>query len=123
MNQALDIITTLNNIVSGATTETPQNVAKMALQAIHGINAMNMVLELQTIYHLSLGISPLGNKQLTVKNLKTGKSFKVQTNGDLPQTHRMDKDNIEFMVALNEVDELIDLYGTSAQREIMKDVI
>lgn len=60
-----------------------------------------------------------GNKILKVesKDFGLGRGFSVQTNGNLPKTHKMDKCNLNINVALCELHCYIKEYGTDKQKE------
>lgn len=56
-----------------------------------------------------------GNKRLSVA-VPGFKAFSVQTNGNLPLTHAMDNDSIDFEIASAELVGYIEYYGTPRQQ-------
>ena len=59
-----------------------------------------------------------GNKTIRVRFHSSGHGFTVQTNGNLPETHRMTPDSFNYNVAAAELKEHISRYGTLRQRDI-----
>ena len=45
--------------------------------------------------------------------------FKVQTNQNLPKVHSMRKDNFDYKIALESLDNYVKLYGTRRQRILL----
>lgn len=64
------------------------------------------------------GMDSNGNKVVKVSG-KGIRGFSVQTNGNLPQTHAMHKDNMNTHVVHDELRAFCSIYGTSRQREIL----
>lgn len=67
---------------------------------------------------LQLGRDVNGNKTIKVRLQSTGNGFSVQTLGNMPQTHRMTKDNFIYKVAIAELEEHVSRYGTLRQRDV-----
>ena len=66
---------------------------------------------------LSLDRDTNGNKTLRLSFPKF-RGFTVQTNGNLPETHRMTPETFDYQVAINEVREHIKRFGTLRQRDL-----
>ena len=67
---------------------------------------------------LKLGRDTNGNK--IVKVTSPGhRGFSIQTNGNLPQTHRMDKDEINTHIVHDELRAFCGIYGTKRQQGIL----
>ena len=68
--------------------------------------------------HFKLGMDVNGNK--VVKVTATGyRGFSIQTNGNLPQTHAMHKDNLNSHIVHDELRAFCGIYGTKRQQEIL----
>ena len=72
----------------------------------------------QNAMGLKLDRDTNGNKTLKVKYHGSGHGFSVQTNGNLPETHRMTPDSFNYTVAAAELKDYISRYGTLRQRDI-----
>jgi hypothetical protein len=59
-----------------------------------------------------------GNKVVKV-SCKGERGFSVQTNGNLPQTHYMRKDNLNSHIVHDELRAFCGIYGTPHQRKIL----
>lgn len=59
-----------------------------------------------------------GNKVVKV-SAKGERGFSVQTNGNLPMTHAMTKDNMNAHIIHDELRAFCTLYGTPRQRELL----
>ena len=59
-----------------------------------------------------------GNKVVKVTK-KGARGFSIQTNGNLPQTHAMTKDNMNTHVIHDELRAFCGIYGTKKQQEIL----
>jgi len=59
-----------------------------------------------------------GNKTVKVSS-KGQRGFSVQTNGNLPQTHFMTKDNMDAHIVHDELRAFCGLYGTEYQVKIL----
>jgi len=59
-----------------------------------------------------------GNKVVKVKS-KGERGFSIQTNGNLPQTHAMHKDNLNSHVVHDELRAFCGIYGTKHQQEVL----
>jgi len=59
-----------------------------------------------------------GNKTVKVTS-KGQRGFSIQTNGNLPQTHAMHKDNLNSHIVHDELRAFCGLYGTKRQVEIL----
>ena len=60
-----------------------------------------------------------GNKTAKVLFLDGTRGFSVQTLGNLPETHRMTKEDCNQFVAGNELHAFIKVYGTKHQKELL----
>lgn len=60
-----------------------------------------------------------GNKILKYIGDRNNRGFSVQTCQNLPETHRMDMDNLHESLAFNELNGYIKIYGTKRQKEIL----
>ena len=64
-----------------------------------------------------------GNKVLSISGSDLGNSslrgFSVQTLGNLPQTHRMSKWDLNSHTAMNELNAFIKVYGTARQKDLL----
>lgn len=68
---------------------------------------------------LSLSRDINGNKTLKL-SCPGIRGFSVQTNGNLPDTHRMTKHDLDRNIAINELNSYIMIYGTDRQKLILK---
>lgn len=59
-----------------------------------------------------------GNKTLVV-SFQGVRGFSVQTNQNLPNTHRMTQDTFDRSAACNELTGYIKVYGTKRQKELL----
>jgi hypothetical protein len=59
-----------------------------------------------------------GNKVVKV-SAKGKRGFSIQTNGNLPQTHAMTKDNMNTHIVHDELRAFCGIYGTKKQQEIL----
>lgn len=59
-----------------------------------------------------------GNKVVKVSR-KGERGFSIQTNGNLPQTHAMRKDNLNSHIVHDELRAFCGLYGTQHQQDIL----
>jgi hypothetical protein len=59
-----------------------------------------------------------GNKIVKVTR-KGFRGFSIQTNGNLPQTHHMNADNMDAHIIHDELRAFCSIYGTERQREIL----
>jgi len=66
---------------------------------------------------LKLGRDTNGNKTLKVSFTKR-QGFSIQTNQNLPETHRMTTDCFDYKVAVDELRGHIKRFGTLRQRDI-----
>jgi len=60
-----------------------------------------------------------GNKTLKVSFSDGTRGFSVQTNGNLPRTHRMSKHDFNNSTAQNELHGYIKEYGTNNQKALL----
>jgi len=67
---------------------------------------------------LRVGFDFNGNKILSIKAAGGG-GFSIQTNGNLPATHRMDTQTLDYDIALRELTDYVNNYGTKRQKTIM----
>ena len=68
--------------------------------------------------HFKFAMDANGNK--VVKVSATGyRGFSVQTNGNLPQTHAMTKDNMNTLIIHDELRAFCGIYGTKHQQEVL----
>ena len=70
-------------------------------------NAMGIALDMDTN----------GNKVAKL-TFSTGRGFNIQTNANLPRTHRMTSDSYDFTIAADEIAEHIKRFGTLRQRDV-----
>jgi len=68
---------------------------------------------------LSLGRDTNGNKTLVVGMIHSDRGFSVQTNGNLPDTHRMTSEDFNPFRAANELNEYVKTYGTARQKDLL----
>ena len=68
---------------------------------------------------LKLSRDTNGNKTLKLIGNSECRGFSVQTNGNLPRTHRMDKYNFNDSTAENELHAFIKVHGTARQKEML----
>ena len=66
---------------------------------------------------LKLDMDKNGNKILRVRFPNESRGFSIQTNGNLPWTHRMTADSFDYKVAADELEDYISRYGTRGQRD------
>ena len=59
-----------------------------------------------------------GNKTLYYSNGHY-RGFSVQTNGNLPKTHKMSKENFSNSIATSELNYYVKEYGTQRQKEML----
>ena len=59
-----------------------------------------------------------GNKTVKVQQKGT-RGFRIQTNGNLPQTHAMRKDNLNSHIVHDELRAFCGIYGTPHQVKIL----
>ena len=64
------------------------------------------------------GMDVNGNKIVKVSG-KGIRGFSIQTNGNLPMTHSMSKDNMDIHIIHDELRAFCTIYGTKRQREIL----
>ena len=68
--------------------------------------------------NLKLSKDVNGNK--TLKVMPHGeRGFSIQTNGNLPETHRMSKHDFDHSLAINELNGWIKLYGTDREKDLL----
>ena len=69
------------------------------------------------VISLSLGRDTNGNKTLKVA-IADKAGFAIQTNSNLPKTHRMTSDDLNYRVAIGELKKWVRLFGTVHQRNV-----
>lgn len=59
-----------------------------------------------------------GNKILKLEksDLSGKRGFSIQTNGNLPQTHKMETETFDRAVAVAEIKDFVSRYGTISQK-------
>lgn len=59
-----------------------------------------------------------GNKILKLEksDLSGKRGFSIQTNGNLPQTHKMETETFDRTVAIAEIKDFVSRYGTISQK-------
>jgi hypothetical protein len=61
-----------------------------------------------------------GNKTVVVESVdfefNESRGFSIQTNGNLPRTHKMDQHSFDQSVAMSEVRSYVAKYGTQSQK-------
>ena len=68
---------------------------------------------------LNIGRDTNGNKILKVTFRDKTRGFSVQTNGTLPETHRMTQDTFNDHIANGELNAYIKKYGTERQKDLL----
>ena len=70
------------------------------------------------IYTLRTSVDTNGIKKLTVSN-GVSRGFSVQTNGNLPRTHLMNRGRLDEGGALEELRNHVSIWGTEYQRNYL----
>jgi 16S rRNA C1402 N4-methylase RsmH len=68
---------------------------------------------------LNIGRDTNGNKILKVTFRDKTRGFSIQTNGALPETHRMTQDTFINHIAEGELNQYVKTYGTKRQKELL----
>ena len=70
--------------------------------------------------NLNLSKDANGNKTLKVSFVDTDfYGFSIQTNGNLPETHRMTKHDFNHSIAENELNGFVKQYGSDREKDLL----